>query len=71
MANPFPAHFDSDCNSCGDPIEEGERVFVHDGLFICGSCAHDAECVCECGKYKNPKYDECYECHNEGGSGLQ
>jgi len=71
MSNPFPAHFDSNCNSCGDIIEEGERVFVYDGMFICGACANDAECVCECGKFKKPSFDECYECHNEGGSGLR
>ena len=66
MANPFPAHFDSNCQSCGDDIWENDNVFVVDGQFVCPSCAKEAGNVCDCGNFKKSEYDECFDCHNEG-----
>lgn len=64
MANPFPARFDSTCDSCGDPLYTyDDDVFVIDGIFVCEDCARRGNNVCDsCGKYKKSEYDQCYEC---------
>lgn len=63
MANPFPSRFDSTCNSCGEPIYEGDDTFAVDGDFICKDCAEAGDNICECGKFKKEGFDQCYECH--------
>lgn len=64
--NPFPARFDSTCNSCGDPIHEGDLTYAVDGQFVCQNCAEVNGNVCpECSNYKKEEYDTCYECHQE------
>lgn len=63
MANPYPAKFRSTCEECGTRVEEGEKMFAHDGQFICEHCADLGGMICDCGNYKKPQYDECWECH--------
>ena len=66
MANPFAATFASECTQCGRDIMEGDTTFAHEDEFICEQCAEDAEIVCpECGKYKKPQFDACFECHED------
>jgi len=64
MSNPFPAHFDSNCNSCGDDIYQGDDCFAVDGQFVCRNCAESNGNVCpDCQNYKREEYDTCFECH--------
>lgn len=63
MANPFPSLFESNCESCGDPIPEGGTVYAVDGQFYCSECAQIGGNVCECGGFKKEGYDECFKCH--------
>ena len=65
MSNPFPARFNSKCNSCGDPIYEGEDTFAVDGNFVCKGCAEANDNVCECGSFKKNSFEKCFYCHNE------
>lgn len=65
MANPFSAQFDSTCDSCGDPIMEGDEIFATPEGFVCPDCAEEGGYVCECGNFKKPEYEECYDCFNE------
>lgn len=62
MSNPFQATFDSTCDSCGDDIIENEWCVADDGSFICEGCAEDQGKLCECGNYKKPNFELCYEC---------
>lgn len=43
-SKPFPARFDSTCDSCGFDIEEGEDIRLDDGVPIHanGDCDSDA-----------------------------
>lgn len=67
MSNPFPARFDSDCQSCGDTVEEGELMFAVDGQFICEECAEEGGNICpNCGNFKKEEFDLCYTCHEKG-----
>lgn len=63
MANPFQVKFDSTCQSCEAQVWEGDLMFAAQGLFICGSCAHEAEVVCSCGNFKKPEFDKCFACN--------
>jgi len=66
MGNPFPSHFDSACNSCGDMIFEGDDCFAVDGQFVCESCAEANGNVCpECGEFKQEQFEVCYKCNEE------
>ncbi len=65
MPNPFPAKFNSTCDSCGNEIYEEEEIYAIDGDFLCGSCADANGNVCECGNYKKEEYEECFECKME------
>jgi hypothetical protein len=66
MSNPFYAHFNSRCQCCGDDVLEGEECFAYEDEFICKECAEEANIVCpECGNFKKPDYDTCYECYEE------
>ena len=66
MSNPFPAKFDSTCDSCDDPISEGDATYAVDGDFACETCADANGNVCpECGEYKKEEYDTCYNCKDE------
>ena len=62
MSNPFENQFDSECQNCGEKVEEGEMMYAFDGEFWCESCMSE-ENICECGNYKKEEYDECYDCH--------
>lgn len=36
----FPARFDSECDSCGKPMNEGDPIArTNDGDYICKGCA--------------------------------
>ena len=64
MSNPFPNHFDSTCDSCGDDIFEGDLVFVIDDQFVCEDCADANDNICpECGNFKKEEYEFCFECN--------
>jgi hypothetical protein len=70
MANPFPTKFNSECQLCGDYVEQGEFMFSipdPDGdpevrYFVCRGCARSGAHVCTCGKYKKEEFDVCYDC---------
>lgn len=63
MANPFPAHFESTCDSCGESMYEGNKVYAVDGQFYCEDCADANGNVCDCGAFKKEGYAECFACH--------
>ena len=63
MSNPADAFKGTRCNGCDEMIGEGNPVYFNDGERLCDACAEDADCVCSCGNYKKPEYDDCYECH--------
>ena len=65
MSNPFETKFKSACQNCEDIVDEGEDMYVVDGLFVCRACANAGEHVCECGKYKKEEYDKCYDCFSD------
>lgn len=65
MSNPFPAKFDSKCQSCGEKIFEDENTYAVDGQFVCAKCAEENGNVCECGNFKKEEYDQCFECYEE------
>jgi len=65
MANPFPAKFDSACNSCGDSIDEGSDTYAVNNLFVCKTCAEAEGAICICGNVKKPTFDKCYDCFKE------
>lgn len=65
MPNPMPAFKNSTCDNCDEEIEEGADVYFHDGNKLCVSCAEDENIVCDCGSYKKPEYDQCYNCFHE------
>ena len=60
--NPCPAFPHTSCDVCGEEMEEGDHVFFHEGDKYCELCAEDINIVCECGQYKKPEYETCYEC---------
>jgi hypothetical protein len=36
----FPARFDSECDACGDDMDEGDPIArTDDGDYICAGCA--------------------------------
>lgn len=65
MTNPFNAEFDSNCQSCDELIEIGEAVYADEGEFICTACAVESGIVCECGEYKKPEYNTCWDCRGK------
>ena len=66
MANPFPTKFNSNCNSCGESIPEGDFMYACDGQFVCEDCARENGNVCpECCEFKKQEYKTCYECKED------
>lgn len=63
----FTAKYDTRCTECDDDIMEGDPIFFADGAKLCQGCADDAGYVCECGEYKKPEFDTCFDCHQHGG----
>lgn len=63
MSNPFPAHFDSHCTSCGENIYESDDTFAIDREFVCENCAESNGNICpKCGSFKKEEYDTCFDC---------
>lgn len=62
MANPFPARFDSRCDSCGNDIDEGDQCYAIEGQFVCSDCANESDNVCGCGNFKHETYPTCFDC---------
>jgi len=65
MSNPVPAFEYTSCDGCGERLEEGDDLFLHEGEKLCDVCAAEEEIICECGQYKKPQYAKCYECSHE------
>ena len=65
MNNPSPAFKFTKCDNCDNEIPEGDGVFFWDGYKYCEQCARDEDIVCECGNFKKPEYEICYDCHQE------
>jgi len=63
VSNPFENQFNSECQQCGDEVEEGELMFAIDGQFVCDVCAESGDNVCACGNFKKSEYPTCYECY--------
>lgn len=62
MPNPFELCFRTDCEWCGERMSAGENCFYIDGDKVCESCAEKHDYVCECGAFKKPEFEECYDC---------
>lgn len=46
----FPARFDSECDGCGDPIDEGDQIRADgEGGYVCEGCGEelDGDCIGE------------------------
>jgi len=55
MANPMPAFKGSVCDSCDLKRDDVGKV--------CSACANDGGYACECGNFKKPDFDFCYDCN--------
>lgn len=64
MPNPFFVKFDSRCQSCGEKVEQGDKMFAMDHQFICEECTPE-ENICECGNFKKAFYYSCYVCSKD------
>ena len=63
MANPFRAHFDSKCQSCGEDMRKGTLIYVAgDNFFLCKDCATEGGYVCGCGQGIRGNFSQCYSC---------
>jgi len=62
MSNPFEAKFESECQNCGDTVDEGEEMFAVEGEFWCRDCAKRTNNICKCGNYKKDEFDSCFTC---------
>lgn len=62
MPNPFLALKNTKCDNCDEYIDEGDDVYIHDGEKFCGDCAQSAGWICDCGNFKKPDFNKCYEC---------
>ena len=65
MPNPFETQFDSECQDCGDMIDEGQPMFADKGEFICYECAEERDVICECGNYKKSEFATCFNCKDK------
>lgn len=63
MANPMPAFKGSVCDSCVSQIDEGDDVYFSNVGKLCSECANDGGYACECGNFKKPGFDFCYDCN--------
>ena len=40
----FPARFDSECDECGDPIDEGDEIRADgEGGYACKGCGEELD----------------------------
>jgi hypothetical protein len=40
----FPSRFDSECDECGQPIDEGDRIRADgEGGYVCEPCGEDLD----------------------------
>lgn len=40
----FPARFDSECDGCGDPIDEGDQIRADgEGGYVCEGCGEELD----------------------------
>lgn len=62
MANPGKAYEYTRCSVCDEKIGEGNPVYFHESERYCSDCAEDSNIVCDCGDYKKPQYESCYNC---------
>lgn len=65
MANPVPAFEGTECDKCGDILDEGDLLFMTPDGRLCSECAESEEYVCACGKFKKAEYGTCYTCHKK------
>ena len=67
MTNPFFIKGSKECFSCDEKQfqQNEDEMFSHEGEFYCSGCANEMEIVCDCGNYKKPEYELCYECNYE------
>lgn len=62
MANPITVQGHAECEDCGSLIPKGhEMYFTYEGK-LCANCARDNGYVCDCGNYKKPDFNQCYDC---------
>ena len=64
MANPVPAFNNTSCDGCGNPMDEGDDLFLTNEGRLCTKCAEEEDYVCDCGSFKKKEYDACYECNH-------
>lgn len=64
MPNPGEAYKGTECDYCGEEIEEGENVFFEDGEKFCEYCAESNDNICDCGQFKKSEYKTCFDCKN-------
>lgn len=63
MGNPYPAFKNTYCTDCGEEVEEDDDIYIYLNEKYCTSCAKRQRIVCECGNFKKPQYNTCYDCH--------
>lgn len=57
------AFSDTNCQSCGNFMAQGQPLYIHEEEKLCDECAEAKGLVCKCGDQKKPHFDECYGCH--------
>ena len=62
MANPITVEWAANCDDCGELIATGEEMFFTDEGRLCVNCASENSYVCDCGRYKKPDFNQCYDC---------
>lgn len=62
MSNPFSAFPNTTCDGCDERLKEGDDVWIYDGQKLCTSCAESEGWICECGNFKKPEFNQCYDC---------
>lgn len=62
MPNPITAQWNNECEGCEGTIEKGEDIYFTDEGKLCIECATDEGYVCECGNFKKPDFNRCYDC---------
>jgi hypothetical protein len=60
--NPVSAFKGTKCDNCGENVEAGDDLYLTDDGKMCRPCADENDYVCDCGNFKKPGFNRCYEC---------
>lgn len=62
MPNPITVQWPTKCEDCEEEIPKGEELFFTDEGKLCVNCANNNGYVCDCGNFKKPDFNQCYDC---------